>query len=83
MLSSILVPMKLKNAARWEYRVRLVCCFLPSVILFRKVRMSSEEISSRSLSPKVKSNFVRIDSYDLVVFGLPYSWCAGKTGGKW
>jgi hypothetical protein len=26
---------ELKNAAGWEYRVRLVCCFLPFVILFR------------------------------------------------
>ena len=70
--SSMLFIMKLKSADRCEYIVLLFCCFLPSVILLRKLRKSSEETSSRSLSPKVKLNFVRIASYDHTVFGLEW-----------
>jgi hypothetical protein len=38
--------MKLKKAFRWEYRPCLLCCFPPSVILFRKNKTSSELIPS-------------------------------------
>jgi hypothetical protein len=40
----------------------LVCCFLPSVILFKNVRISFEETSSISLSPNSLQNLKRINS---------------------
>jgi hypothetical protein len=58
---SMLFIMKLKNEVRWAYRVRLVRCFLPSVILFKNVRISFEETSSISLSPNCLQNLESIN----------------------
>ena len=54
----------------WEYRVRLVCCLVPSVILFRNDRTWSEVISSKFLEPNSWQNLERTASYALTVFFL-------------
>jgi hypothetical protein len=59
---SMLFLMKLKNDVMWAYRVRLVCCFLLSVILFRNVRISFEETSSISLPPNSLQNLESVNS---------------------
>lgn len=48
----VLALMKLKKAEKWAYLMRLVCCFLPSVIPFRNARISSVVRLSMLLSPK-------------------------------
>jgi hypothetical protein len=42
--------MKEKNALRGTYRVRFVACFVAPQSLVKKVRISSVEMESRSLS---------------------------------
>ena len=53
--------MKLKKEVSWEYRVRLVCCLVPSLIWVRKERISSGVREFRSLSPNWVVNLERID----------------------
>ena len=50
MLISMEFLMKLKNALRLEYRLRLVVCLFPSVSFVRKERISSGEKDSSYLS---------------------------------
>ena len=38
--------MKLKNVLRWEYRVRLVSCLLPSVIRVRKDKRLNDVLAN-------------------------------------
>ena len=51
----------LKNVLRWEYRVRLVSCFLPSVIAVRKDRTSSGDRELKSLSSNLLLNLEMVD----------------------
>jgi hypothetical protein len=67
---SILALIKLKKAERWAYLMRLVCCFLPSVIPFRNSRISSVVMVSMLLPPKSWLNREKSASYDLTVFFL-------------
>ena len=57
MLISMEFLMKLKNALRLEYLLRLVVCLFPSVILVRKERISSGVMDSSSLSLNSSENW--------------------------
>ena len=50
--------------------MRLVCCLVSSVILFRNAKIWSEVKLSRLLSPKSWQNLERTASYALTVFFL-------------
>jgi len=50
--------------------MRLVCCLVPSVILFRNPKISSEVMLSRLFSPKSWQNLEKTASYALTVFFL-------------
>jgi len=54
--------MKLKNVMRREYRVRLVSCFLRSVIAVRKDKTSSGVIETRPLSVNPPRKLDIVDS---------------------
>jgi len=54
-------PIKLKKAVSWAYRVCLVTCFVPWLILVRKDKISSEVREVNSLSPKSEVNRERIE----------------------